>query len=915
MAADGKDYETKITADPTKFEAGMKKASQAAVDASNTIDGQFKRIGDSVSTVTKYLAGFTAVLAGGGALKKFISDANEWNGQAASMSKQLGISTEKASVLNVALNHLGLSSDVYTDAAMKMSKQVQGNAQAFEVLGVKTRDVSGAYRPVTELMGEVNAKLAAIKNPIEQNIAGQQIYGKGWTEVRGILKLTAQGMADAEVRARQLGLIVGPEGVAMSKQYGEQMRDLNLVGKSLEVQFGNQLLPVFTRLGKFMGEEAPAMGKVFGTVLEAVGFVAAAVWLTLKDMGDSMGALAAQAGALLHGDLDGFRAIGKARDEEAAKNEAAFERMKANYGKPMEVAAPTYTTGQNEPGKQYRFKEKVEKDGGPDKSRMAQWEAELSDRKAALERQGMVEGQYREMGKAAELKYWTDLKGTKNLSDTEIIALTRKSADTEMSMIKRAFEVKVATLQAEAAAFKNNIQERLRLELQIQSKYQAGTKEYEVAAKHIVEIQRHATEQERTMREARVQAERDARLEGIALEEQTLHAAVRSGLVTQLQLLSALEGFEQRRTDIARDALQQRLGAALLDPDRNPVEVQKINLELEALAQQHELRLGQIRGQTLQIQRQATAQEHAMRSDRLQAERDARLQGIALEEQTLHTSVQLGLVTHQQLLSAQAAFEQRRTDIAREALQQRLEATLLDRDRNPVEVQKINLELEALAQQHELRLGQIRGAALVESQRDVTGTMGSIQLSWAGLRTRLGQGTLTLGGLIKGAFQSVYAAVLDTLAKLAAKWLTDLILKKVMSKTAAAGQIADNAAVAGAAATASAAAIPFVGWAMAPEAGAAVFGTAMGYMGALASASGGYDIPGNINPIEQTHAREMILPAKHADVIRGLADNGGAGGRSDGGMITIHGSPDDSIKLKDLGRVLQKMNRNFEFVR
>lgn len=804
MASEGKDYETKISADPTKFEAGMKKASQAAVDASGTIDAQFKRIGESVSTVTKYLGAFTAVLAGGGALKKFISDANEWNGQAASMSKQLGISTEKASVLNVALNHLGIGSDVYTDAAMKMSKQIQGNAQAFDVLGVKTRDVSGAYRPVTELMGEVNEKLAAIKNPIEQNIAGQQVYGKGWTEVRGILKLTAQGMADAEVRARQLGLIVGPEGVAMSKQYSEQMRDLNLVGKSLEVQFGNKLLPVFTSLGKFMGEEAPAMGKVFGTVLEAIGFAAAAVWLTLKDMGDSLGALAAQAGALLHGDLDGFKAIGKARDEEAAKNEAAFERMKANFGKPIEVAAPTYTTGQNEPGKQYHFKEKVEKEKKEpvDKSRLAEWEAELADRKAILERQGMAEGQYREMSKAAELKYWTDLKGTKGLSSTESIALTRKGAEAEMAMIKQAFEVKVATLQAEAAAFKHNTEERLRLELLIQSKYQAGTKEYEAAAKHIVEIQRQAAEQERTMREARVQAERNARLQGIALEEQTLHTAVQLGLVTQRQLLAAQEQFEQRRTDIAREALQQRLQVALLDPDRNVVEVQKINLEIEALAQEHQVRLGQIRGQ-----------------------------------------------------------------------------------------------------------------ALVESQRDVTSTMGAIQSSWAGLLTKLGQGTLTLGGLIKGAFQSVYTAVLDTLAKLATKWLADMILKKVMSKTSAAGQIADNAAVAGAAATASAAAIPFVGWAMAPEAGATVYGTAMAYEAGLASAAGGYDIPGNINPIVQTHAREMILPAKHADVIRGLADNGGGGGRGDGGMISIYGSPDDSIKLKDLGRVLQKMNRNFEFVR
>jgi len=43
------------------------------------------------------------------------------------------------------------------------------------------------------------------------------------------------------------------------------------------------------------------------------------------------------------------------------------------------------------------------------------------------------------------------------------------------------------------------------------------------------------------------------------------------------------------------------------------------------------------------------------------------------------------------------------------------------------------------------------------------------------------------------------------------------------------------------------------------------------------SAAGGYDIPAGVNPMTQLHQREMVLPAKHADVIRNMADNGGAG--------------------------------------
>jgi hypothetical protein len=783
MSSDGKEFKTDITADPSAFEAGMKKAAKSAADASKTIDSEFKRIGETFSSVTKYLAGFTAVLAGGGALKKFISDANDWNSEAGKMSKQLGITTQQASVLNVALNHLGIDSSVVTDAAMRLSKNIQTNGQAFDVLGVKVRDTTGAYRPVTEVMGEVNAKLAAIHNPIEQNIAGMQVYGKGWGEVRAMLKLTTAVMSDAEIRAKQLGLIVGPEGVAMSKQYSMQMKDLNLVGKSLEIQFGNQLLPVFTRMGKFMSEEGPTMGKVFGTVLEGIGFAAASVWLALKDMGDGIGALAAQAAALLSGDLAGFRAIGKARDEEAAKNEAAYERMKATFGKPL--PPPKVEHGDDKPEPKYHFKEKavkvqMEKE---DPSRMGEWEARLAQDKVGLERQGMLEGQFREMTKAQETKYWAELLARKDLSDAECIALTRKAADVEMATIKDKFDIEVAVLNSKAAAYKNNADQRMRIELQIQAKYQQGTKQYEDSAKRIVEIQRQAADQER-----------------------------------------------------------------------------------------------------------------AIRASRVQAERDSRLQSIGLEEQATQTEAQLGLLDQAQVLAAQAAFENRRNAISLEAILEREQIALLDPDRNIVEIEKINSEKEALERAHQLRMGQIREQAVLETQRTTLGVITSMGSGFQNVFNQAMQGQLSLKGVMQGLWQSMTQAVSSALAQMAAKWLMTKMAQMLLGKTSALSEISGNAGVAGSAAVASTAAIPIVGPAMAPAAGAAAFAAAMAFA-PMASAAGGFDIPGNVNPIVQAHAREMILPAKHADVIRSMADQGqGVGSGGDQYHINIQAVDAPSVQ-------------------
>lgn len=438
-------------------------------------------------------------------------------------------------------------------------------------------------------------------------------------------------------------------------------------------------------------------------------------------------------------------------------------------------------------------------------SRVSEWEAQLAQRKAALERQGLLEGQYREMSKADELKYWQDIGAMQGLNDNERIAVTRKTAETEMSLIKQTFEVKVATLQAEAAAYKNNTDKRLALELDIQSKYQQGTKEYETSAKKIVEIQRQAAEQEKQIRDSRVQAERDARLSTLALEEQTVQ-----------------------------------------------------------------------------------------------------------------TAVQLGIVTREQELASQAEFENRRTAIAREALLDRLQMAEKDPDRNPVEVEKIHREIEALEQQHALRMSGIRKQQVVNTLQPVLDTMSNIQSSWSSLLQQLGSGALSIGGFIKGIFVSVGQAVIGTLSDMAAKWVVNALLSKLISKTTAAGEIAANAGVAGAAATASAAAIPFYGWAIAPEAGAAAFAAAMSYLPSI-SAAGGFDIPGNVNPIIQAHAREVVLPSKLSDAFREGADRLGGGGSGGDTHLHVHAIDAKSVERlfhnngAAMVSALRAQRRNFTF--
>lgn len=329
--------ETKIilSGDPSGAVAAFDKVKRAAADFSTQTTAAFAPLTFGVEKFKASLAAASAVLAGGAIFKASIGAANEWNGQVAALAKSMGTSTEKASVMAVALQHLGIDADLLGKASLAMSRNLANNEEAFTALGVRTRDLSGALLPAGEIMASVNSKLAGIKNGVEQNIAGMSIYGKAWGELRGILKLTTEQLQSAEDRAKALGLVIGPEAAAQSRAYKEAQKDLTLVSKSLEIQIGEKLLPTMVKTGQFMSTVGVEHGRNFSLAIEAVSFAVRASILALTDMGDALGAMAAQAAALVSGNWVAFKAIGEARDEQAKKNEQIYEKMKADFGKPL----------------------------------------------------------------------------------------------------------------------------------------------------------------------------------------------------------------------------------------------------------------------------------------------------------------------------------------------------------------------------------------------------------------------------------------------------------------------------------------------------------------------------------------------------------------------------------------------------
>lgn len=537
----------KVAANTGELKPGMEAAANAVKSSVEQMQGAFKGLEGVLAGIQSHILAFTAVMAGGALFGSSIKAANEWNSEVTKISKTMGMTTEQASVMAVALDHIGVSTDTFTHASTMLTRQLSGNEGAFKTLGVATRDANtGAFRPTGDIMVDVNEKLKSIHNTTERNAAGMKVYGRSWEEVRTILKLTPEAMKESEETAKRLHLIVGPEGAAMTRKYKEEMRDFHLILNSLSIQIGNALLPVMMKLGSFMGEEGPAMGDVFKKVIQSIAFAAGAAWLTLKDMGDGIGAMAAQAVALLHGDLAGFKAIGAERDKQAAENEAAYERLKAS----MFDDGPMKTGGKTEEDDAHIDFNKGTKD------QIAAW-------KSTLEQAHEVEGQYFKDSLQSDIAFWDEKLGHVKRGSKEERAVRHELYALHKQDAQANLAAAVADIQYRIALEKNDTAEKVNLAKQeaelIKNTYGEKSKEYILQLRKIEDAERAHKETMNKLELERIDQAKAMKVSALDLDRENLRFQKEMGDISAAQELTALRALKEQEYQIELKAAKEKL--------------------------------------------------------------------------------------------------------------------------------------------------------------------------------------------------------------------------------------------------------------------------------------------------------------------------------------------------------------------
>ncbi len=297
---------------------------------------------------------------------------------------------------------------------------------------------------------------------------------------------------------------------------------------------------------------------------------------------------------------------------------------------------------------------------------------------------------------------------------------------------------------------------------------------------------------------------------------------------------------------------------------------------------------------------------------------NARLAVVDADEEAARHAVEMGLMSHEELLTQQIGFEQRRNEIILQAMNERL--AMIDPSEDPVAYAQIKAEIEAAERQHQAVMTEVKNGSELERNQYALQATNAVQNSIANSLQQMLTGQMTLAQGLKSIWQGVTTSIAQIFAQMAAKNIATMLMQAAQGKSIRAKEIVADAKAAAAAAYKAVVGIPYVGPFLAPAAAAVAFGGVM----AFASAAGGYDIPAGMNPMTQLHEREMVLPAKHADVIRELADGGGRGGRGGGGMpqqvnhnsvtIEVHTPDADSFRASgdqitaDLHRRLSELS-------
>lgn len=247
-----------------QLQSDVKEFGSVAAQKIKVVGQKFQEAGGKIESAGRALSKISGIAAGAlGGIAKMGYDAVTAADDLNTLAKQTGVSTDELQKWKYAADLVDVSTETITGAMRKMKKSLDSNSDAFDELGVNTKNADGSFRDVTDIFYDTIAVLSKIDNETERDIAAMAIFGKSADELAGIIDDGGASLKAYGEEAENLGLIIDGDTL-------DQLNEANDTIDSLRANIGGSMAQAGATIAQTF---APALEKVAGlltTVSEKV---------------------------------------------------------------------------------------------------------------------------------------------------------------------------------------------------------------------------------------------------------------------------------------------------------------------------------------------------------------------------------------------------------------------------------------------------------------------------------------------------------------------------------------------------------------------------------------------------------------------------------------------------------------------
>lgn len=309
--------EIQLLANMARLQSDMDKAKRTVSGAVDTMNKVLGTIGVGVS-----LAGITSMI-------KSVTDTGD---KLNDLRKISGLAIEELGGLGKVAAMSGSNLDTVAKAVGVMSKNMYAGAQAFDVLGIATKDADGNLRSANQVLLDVADRFSRMQDGAQKSAIANQLFGKSGRE---LIPLLNEGRAELEAATQAYAAHSGMtlKVAEDSDRFNDILTMLGGRVTAIKTSFVAELLPTLNAIGNAMLATSQSTNQfslaanVAVPVLKGLAIGAFTVVDTFRGMGREIGARAAQLVAFANMDFSGAKFIGAALAEDNAKSRAEYDKF------------------------------------------------------------------------------------------------------------------------------------------------------------------------------------------------------------------------------------------------------------------------------------------------------------------------------------------------------------------------------------------------------------------------------------------------------------------------------------------------------------------------------------------------------------------------------------------------------------